>query len=249
MCRGLPSLVTCLWLLAVGACAPDSPTAFVEGSVKLDGECVATASADTFWAGGLYDIASEAPGSNSGACDEPYRIALKVNSFLRANSDPDLGRAEPNYLNVHSAEVKLMNLQRQTLLFEASDGTLPNPFLGTTVGIIGPSSGDEPAAAIAWVEVIPAAYAPFLSDFVNDQILAEMQLFGTTTGAVDIDFQPFTYPIEVCDGCLTICSTALAPTNITEGAPTRGDLADGECDDNAGADGRFCVDPGCPLNR
>jgi hypothetical protein len=242
MRRGLPSLVTCLLSSSLVACAPESPTAFVVGNIRLDGQCTATASADSFWAAGLYDISSGA----DQACDVPYRMALQVVSFLRENSDPDLGRAEPNFLRAHSAEIKLMNLQRQPLLFDDEESPLPNPFLVTTGGIIEPatSSGD-PARGIAFVEVIPVAYAPYLSDFVGDQILAELQVFGTTTGDVDIDFQPFTYPIDICRGCRTVCSTLLAPTNPNDGAPTREDLTDGECDNNSGADASYCVDPDC----
>jgi hypothetical protein len=171
---------------------------------------------------------------------------LRINSSLRAGNDPDLGRAEPNFLRVHSAEVKIMNLQKQPILFEDEEEVLPNPFLVTTGGIIEPAgSSAEPASGLAHVEVIPIAYAPYLGDFVNDQVLAEIQLFGTTTGDVDVDFQPFTYPIEICDGCLTVCKSQLSPTNTAVDAMTREELADGDCDDNAGADGRYCVDPGC----
>jgi hypothetical protein len=243
MRRGFPSLVSCLLVSSLGACAPESPTAFVVGNIKLGADCSTTDAAEAFWASGLYDVS---PGAE-GACDVPYRMALQVYSFLRQNNDSDLGRAEPNFLRVHSAEVKLMNLQRQPLLFDAEDAPLPNPFLVTTGGIIPPSAASgDPAPGVAFVEVIPVAYAAYLSEFVNDQILAELQLFGTTTGDTDIDFQPFTYPIDICDGCREVCASRLAPApTAPEGAPTREDLADGECDSNSGSDASYCVDPDC----
>ena len=245
MRRGLPSLVCCLLGLSLGACAPESPTAFVLGNLEVDATCVVSDTSTIYRATGLYDMAAGGPNGTS-FCDVPYRMMLRINSSLRPGNDPDLGRAEPNFLRVHSAEVKLMTLQKQPIAFEDEDEVLPNPFLVTTGGIIEPASSPaEPASGIAAVEVIPIAYAPYLADFVNDQVLAEVQLFGTTTGDVDIDFQPFTYPIEICDGCLTVCKSRLAPTNTDADAMTRDELADGSCDDNAGADGRFCVDPGC----
>lgn len=245
MRRGLRTLVCCLLLLGSGACAPESPTAFVKGSIKLSSDCVASATADTFWASGVYDIAPGGP-NGSDLCDVPYRMMLLIHSFLRPGADADLGRAESNYLRVHSAEIKLMNLQRAPLGFVGEDAALPNPFLVPTGGVISPAaSASEPASAAVPVEVIPVAYAPYLGMFVNNAIVAEIQLFGTTTGDVDIDFQPFTFTIDLCDGCLTICGDELAPNSTNPNAPTREDLAEGECDDNAGADGRFCVDPEC----
>lgn len=237
MRRGIQSLMCCVLLLTGVACAPESPTAFVQGNVPLDGECVASEDTEKLFLSGTYDVS---PGSD-GSCDVPYRLALLVSSFLRSNSDTDLGRAEPNILRVHSAEVKLMNLQRQTLLFE--EAQLPNPFLVTTGGILEPSSGTEPANGIAFVEVIPIAYAPYLGDFVNDQILAEVQLFGTTTGDVDVDFQPWVYPVDICDGCLTFCASVFSQAEM--GGPSLDEFTEGTCRDNAGADDRICVDSGC----
>lgn len=239
------SLVCLLLVLALGACAPESPTAFVLGNLELDATCVASDTSELYRATGVYDISAGGP-DGSTLCDVPYRMMLKINSSLRPGNDPDLGRAEPNYLRVHSAEIKLMNLQRQPLGFEDEGEVLPNPFLVTTGGIIEPASSPaDPASGIAAVEVIPIAYAPYLAEFSNDQILAEVQLFGTTTGDVDVDFQPFTYPIEICDGCLTVCESRLAPTNTNVNAMTREELAGGRCDNNSGSDGHYCVDPGC----
>jgi hypothetical protein len=229
-----------LLALVGSGCAPEGPTAFVTFAIAPDAHCLYASSAETFYPKGSYDISPDG-GNGSKACDEPYQVVLKTNSFLRSNSDPDLGRAEPNILRVHSAEVKLMNLQKQPLLFADDEGTLPNPFLVTTGGILEPATSNESASGVSAVEVIPVAYTPFLYDFVNDQILAEIQLFGTTTGDVDVDFQPFVYPIEICDGCMTLCQTTLdASMMLREDV-----VGEDNCDDNSGADGRVCIDPGC----
>jgi hypothetical protein len=168
-------------------------------------------------------------------------VHLLVNSFLKPNADTMLGRAEPNILQLHSAEVKLMTLDRQILTFEQPepDPPLPNPFLVTTNNSLFPAVGSTPSSGIAAVEVIPTAYATYLSDWIGDQILAEIQIQGTTTGDVDVEFKPFDYPIEICDGCLTMCFSKI-PSGVT-----REDLAGDECDDNSGQDGRLCIDPGC----
>jgi hypothetical protein len=228
------SLLLCVLLVLLSACAPEGPTGFVTGSLVPDGECIYSSGGTTFQSVGHYDIS---PGAE-GACDVPYRIHLQLNSYLRENGDRDLGRAEPNILRVHSAEVRLMNLQRQTLAFTDENPPLPNPFLVTTNGILMASEGSEPTKGVAAIEVIPVAYAPYLRQFRNDQIIAEIQVLGTTTGDVDIEMQPFRYPIEICEGCLTVCAGALDPMMLG--------LEDLEgCQDNAGADGRVCFDPDC----
>jgi hypothetical protein len=93
--------------------------------------------------------------------------------------------------------------------------------------------------------VIPIDYAAQLDDggdrFVGAQILAEIQIFGTTTGDVDIDFKPFVYPIELCDGCLHVCRQR----DIRDKMRDEEDFIGQMCNDNSGIDGRVCIDPDC----
>ncbi len=242
MRRVLPLFALCLLSLSSGACAPEGPSGFVTFNLKPDSSCVYSPNvgSNTFFPYGLYDIS---PGRTAAAnCEVPYRVNLLVNSYLKPNGDTMLGRAEPNILQLHSAEVRLMTLKRETLTFDEEEDPLPNPFLVTTNNSLFPAVGSTPASGIATVEVIPTAYSPYLSDFAEngDQILAEIQIFGTTTGDVDVEFKPFVYPIEICDGCLTVCKSDLEAMMIT-----RTELAMDECDDNSGSDGRWCVDGGC----
>ena len=93
------------------------------------------------------------------------------------------------------------------------------------------------------MEVIPVDYAAQLRDsmFVGGPILAEIRIFGTTTGDKDVEFRPFDYPIELCDGCLTLCARA----DIRDRMLDEADFSDGQCQDNSGQDGRICIDPDC----
>lgn len=230
--RFVPWTAACL----LAACAPEGPSGFVTYNIAPDSECTYSPESESlFIPQGLYDISS---GISDDYCDAPYIMHLLVNGFLRPNADINQGRAEPNVLQLHSAEVRLMDISRATLLFDRADPPLPNPFLVTTSNVLFPTTSSSPSMAIAAVEVIPTAYAPFLAD--HTQILAEVQIFGTTTGDVDVDLKPFVYTIQICDGCLTYC---------------RGDFGDeasmediyGEdvCIDNSGSDGRRCIDFGC----
>jgi hypothetical protein len=241
--RRAPTALALLALLACAACAPEGPSGFVTFNVKPDQNCVFTAEAGSnlFFPIGRYDISTGGVvGSEN--CNAPYVVHLLVNSFLRPNSDTMLGRAEPNILQLHSAEVKLMTIRRQPIAFDREDPVLPNPFLVTTNNSLFPAQGSTPSTGIAAVEIIPTNYAAQLDGFIGGQILAEIQIFGTTTGDVDVEFKPFVYPVEICDGCLTKC---LSRDILARMMSVEEDVIKDECDDNSSSDGRYCIDPEC----
>ena len=241
--RRPPLALPLLAAVSLSACAPEGPSGFVTFNIVPTSDCVYSAEGgtDKFYAIGLYDISPGFTGAEN--CANPYVVNLLVNSFLRPNADPMLGRAEPNILQLHSAEVKLMDARRRTIAFTREEEALPNPFLVTTNNSLPPASGSQPSTGVAAVEVIPVDYAAQLNSpmFVGAQIMAEIQIFGTTTGDVDVEFKPFTYPIEICDGCLTFCQNA----DIRDRMLDEEDFIGEECADNSGQDGRVCIDPGC----
>lgn len=238
MRRSLPLLSLWIACLVLTACAPEGPSGFVTYNLMPDQDCVVSPDigGNLFIPIGRYDIA---PGYNGRGnfCDQPYRLNLLVNSYLRPNADPTLGRAEPNVLQLKEAEVRLMDITGATLAFDRANPPLPNPFIVTTANSLFPTEGETPSTAVATVEVIPSAYAPYLNNFVGKQIKVEVQIFGTTTGDVNVDLKPFVYTINICDGCLTMCR-ALLRRDLTEDEI----YGSGVCRDNAGADGRMCVD-------
>jgi hypothetical protein len=242
MRRSLPRLSLWIAPLVLTACAPEGPSGFVTGHLVPDEECTYSPEPGTnlFVAQGRYDVSSGIGGE--GTCDDPYTLNLLVNSFLRPNADVGMGRSEPNVLQLHSAEVRLMDVSRTTILFDrfADEGVLPNPFLVTTNGSLFPTDGDEPSTTVAFVETIPTAYAEQLNEYDGKQILAEIQIFGTTTGDVDVDLKPFVYTIQICDGCLTLCAGCISSEASLEEI-----YGEGVCRDNASADGRVCVDRFC----
>jgi hypothetical protein len=242
MRRSLPRLSLVIAPLVMTACAPEGPSGFVTNHLHPDEECVLASEpgANKSVPQGLFDIATGFNG-NDGSCDSPYMLYLFVNSFLRPNNDQGVGRAEPNVLQLHSAEVRLMDIGRTPIAFDRFDPVLPNPFLVTTNASLFPTDGDEPSTAVASVEAIPTAYAEQLDGFAGQQILAEVQIFGTTTGDVDVDLKPFVYTIRLCDGCLTDCADC-----YRDGEVSLDEIyGEGVCRDNSGADGRLCLDTVC----
>jgi hypothetical protein len=240
MRRGL-RLLTLLALFGFASCAPEGPSAFVTFNLPPSGDCTYSVATEEFYIPtGLYDVYQ---GDKGGCGNRSYFVHLQINSYLRANSDMTLGRAEPNILQIDRAEVRLMDIRKNTIVFGEGADALANPFLVTTNNSLPPSVGDEASTGIATIEAIPSAYGSFFNNktFLNQQILAEIQIFGTTTGDVDIDFKPFVYAVEICSQCLVRCLAR----DITAMMLERDDLVGEKCDDDSGADGRYCIDPGC----
>jgi hypothetical protein len=210
------------------ACGPTGVYASV--NVQPDGECVFSTQGDSELAIGLYDISTGFNGDTNN-CDDPYRLNMLVHSCLSGASDT---------LQIHSAEVRLTDIDRNTILFDRGEPSLANPFLVTTTGVVGPMEDGVPSRAIAVIEAIPKAYTQQLDGFADLRILAEIQIFGTTVGDADIDLRKLTYTIDICDGCLTIDGCSL-PAEISLDEV----YGEGVCSDNAGADGRVCIDFVC----
>jgi hypothetical protein len=237
------ALVTSLCLASLlAACAPEGTSAYVSENVPIDSSCEVALGDNKYVAVGSYDIAGSTT-MRSPYCQKSYYTHLLVNSNLKANARSATGRAEPNVLQVTEAEISLFDIEQDGII-PFSKG-LPNPFRVKANITVPPTSSDDPTQGEVPVETIPLGYASQLDDYVGKQILAEITLFGTTIGDVDIDFRPFSFPIYICQGCMTRCLSDFGPM------ATKQDVYGDNCDDNAGADGRICVIPsggGCSAS-
>jgi len=224
------SIALCCAALAAGcfsSAEEEQPIAFVDANLPLTGDCEVDLSdidSASYLPTGLYDISG-----GSGYCARDYETHLRIQSYYRGD---ERDRRGPAILQVHRAEVTLKTKDGDALDF--LDADLPNPFQQITGVSLFPNPNDEPSIASITVQAIPADYAPLLAVLVDQSIVADIELFGTTTYDVDVGFEPFSYPIELCDGCLTACASD-APDDRT---------AD-QCDDDAAQDGRVCYDTSC----
>jgi hypothetical protein len=243
--RSVPTLAFVSLVSTFTACAPQGSSAYVSFNVPLGADCKPDVAATDPLASGQYDVGS--PTATTTFCAHSYFMHLQVNSNLKANAQDSTGRAEPNVLQITQADIRLMNNKQETLPFTTkdkagntiTDATLPNPFRVQTADSLQPSTGGTPSMGIASIEAIPKAYAPKLASYSDSTVLVQVQLFGTTTGDEDIDFRPFLFPISICRGCLTMCTT----TGEDRTAVLNPDL----CDDDGAQDGRYCIDPGCSM--
>jgi hypothetical protein len=234
------ALVTSLCLASLlAACAPEGPSAYVSKALILDSSCDLNVDDTKYLAVGAYDIAGSTS-KKSSFCQRSYYLNLVVNSQLKSNAKLATGRSEPNVLRINEAEISLIDLEQQGLItFDRRSDELPNPFRVKANITLEPTTGTTPAMGAVPIETIPVGYADQLTDYVGKQIMAEVQIFGTTLGDVDIDFAKFSFPIHICQGCMMKCLS-----NIEDGA-TKSEVYGDNCDDNAGADGRVCVNPDC----
>jgi hypothetical protein len=209
-------------------CGPNG--AFISAHVAPDEDCIVSAEGSPQLAIGSFDVSSGFNGDD-GNCNTGYRVNLLTYSCLQGANDT---------LQLHSAEVLLKVPSGETILFDRLDPPLPNPFLVVGNSTIFPMRDDGPSSGVITIEAIPTAYAEQLDDFDGQQVHAEIRVYGTTVGGSDVDLNPFLYPIEICDGCLTLCVAAIPPDATADEI-----YGEGVCRDNASADGRICVDTSC----
>jgi len=216
------------------ACAPEGPTAIVVGSLLPDEACVVSPES-TYLLRGTFDASL---GGNE--CTASYAMAVLVNSYLiqrgSPNGTPSPVRAEPNVLQITRAEVALLQVNDALFPFP----NLPNPFSVTTYATVPPAESGDPGEGVALVEVIPSFYKTHLAELGNTRgtLVAAIKLFGETTGGVTVEFAEYRFPIQICNGCLTVCRNDFEPADLD-------DLLDGTCRDDSASDGRPCIRENC----
>jgi hypothetical protein len=146
--------------------------------------------------------------------------------LVRRIEETEAREDDDDPLLIVGAEVRLTTLAGDTLAF---DERTPNPFMVVSDATLEPLDG-EPQDAIARVDAISTVHAAQLSAFVDQRIIAEARLFGATLRNGRFTVRPFSYPIELCEGCLTRCRS---------GTTTQ------ECPGLAGADGTTCIGEDC----
>ena len=208
--------------------AANAGGAFISGNIKPDSACGYSPDGPQTQSG-LFDIA---PGGSSDLiggdetqnCDQPYAL------FLLVESQGD------ELALFQQAEVTLLSASSDKIAFAGEGTTLPNPLELTVAGRVDGETGQ----GIVQVNAIPPHYAPQLQSFIDDEIVIEVSLEGRTISGRAIGTQSFRIPVRICYGCLTLCGSAIEDQMLVPD-----DVIGDECGDNAGADGRVCIDTDC----
>jgi len=209
--------------------AAEANGAFISGNIKPDSACGYSPDGPQTQSG-VFDIAPGGSsdligGDETDSCNQPYAL------FLLVESQGD------ELALFQQAEVTLLSASSDRLPFESGE-SLPNPFELTVAGRVDGETGQ----GIVQVNAIPPQYAAQLESFIDDEseIVIEVSLEGRTISGRSIGTQAFRIPVRICYGCLTLCGSV-----IEENMMVPDDVIGDECGDNAGADGRVCIDPEC----
>lgn len=218
-------------LLALTACVDEeAPALVVTNAIPLDNDCVAKTGEEIVRSFGRYDI----------FCGASYLEPFEVWSYMVPRGDLERPRAETNIAQFERAEVQLIT----------PDGAVIVPTFSTAVaGSVEPGDGTDPGKSVVFVELIPSAAVGSLPRPEEvPQIVAEIQLFGTTNGDVDVETGIFRFPIDLCDGCFTYLIEGCLWMEEDINA-----LTDAEgCQNGGGYDWSYCWCNGSPttsMNR
>jgi hypothetical protein len=219
--------------LVLAACGSDialdgADGAFISGNLALGDDCLTTPDSPLLQSG-EFDIAV-AGTANADEDSEPCRTSYVLRLLTETDAD--------EVALFDRAEVTLRTLNRQVLAFDG----LPNPFKLVTAASVRPN-GDTPHRGVIEVDGIPAAYAQYLEDLVDSQVLVDVQLHGHLEGGSAVHTQAFGYPVNICEGCLTMCRDADLGGSDLSPADVIGDACPAAR--SSGMDGRYCIDPDC----
>jgi hypothetical protein len=121
-----------------------------------------------------------------------YRMTLRVESGLKPRAAEVPPIAEPNGVQIHSARIDLRTSDGRRILFGKE---LKNPYDVTASGYLAPNGINATT-----VEVIPSQYVASLRAPMDEpltQIVAAIQLRGTTDGDVEVESGEFAWPIRL----------------------------------------------------
>jgi len=166
----------------------------IEAMLPPDSSCQFTASATLRLVAGRYDVSTPP--------DNDYIIAPLLASYLRRHGTEIQG--EPSNLQVTNFEISL-RLPDGTLLPFAEP--LVNPYQVTTSLFLAANQARGASTTGVAVGVgIPASYKEALRAVMAESttILIDVRAIGTTYGGFTQKSATFSWPVELCDGCLAL---------------------------------------------
>ena len=155
--------------------------------------CVFSADLEVRLLRGGYDISYRRNGQPS-----DYIIAPLLQSYLISNALEF--QAEQNNIQVDNFDITI-------LLPDGSMPTLPdglvNPYrVDTSAVLAAGEEGGAPSEEVAAAIGIPASYQSALQGIPS--VILEIRAGGTTFGGFSQRSAPFRWPVDICEGCLTV---------------------------------------------
>lgn len=189
-------------LVAPTGCVTNESSFFVQHALLIDeGEDCIFESDLAAYSAGVLDLGVLGPE------DATYGIGVSVANQLASLGDPNLLRTETSYIRLEGAEISIEGLNGAP---SVSAFTVP---LSDTIP---PSEGEDPGEAVAYFTLVPRGAIQETGTY-----LITMQLFGHTLGGTPIEAGEFVWPLDVCDGCLATCDSAVPPCPFQLGGDYR----------------------------
>jgi len=195
-CHSLVLLIF-VGIVAQGCVDNDSSAFYITGHVvPQEGTCLLQPGS-TPYARGAFNVEI---GASLGLPISYHLFANYRNQLIDRSASSPL-RANPNDIFVQGAEVQINDALGNSLDFGSA---LHNPYSVLGVAFI-PAAGEvgQFGEGTGELQIIPPAYATALAGSVGGSVVVEVQPYGTTVGDVDIDGDPYQWPIDLCGGlCL-----------------------------------------------
>ena len=187
-------LVAMLMAVTVAGCNrfPDNGLQIV-ANLPPNENCVFAADLEVRLLRGGYDISYRRSGQ-----PRDYIIAPLLQSYLISNALEF--QAEQNNIQVDNFDITI-------LLPDGSMPTLPDGFVNpyrvdTSAVLEAGEEGGAPSEEVAAAIGIPASYQSALQGIPS--VILEIRAGGTTFGGFSQRSAPFRWPVDICEGCLTV---------------------------------------------
>lgn len=162
------------------SCAENESMLFIEGVMALDrSDCVLRPEGNSvLLPSGIMDR----------ALTSRYQAGLLVGSQLIQRGDKARLRTETARMSLLGAEISIES---------PAGGELIPAYSTIGTGFVNPSSGTEPGFGAIIVEIVPAG-----ATLPEGLVLAKIRAFGETLGGQEVESNEYSFPIQVCTGCL-----------------------------------------------
>jgi hypothetical protein len=163
------------------SCADNDSSLFIYGVMDITrSQCVASPdSAAVLLASGAMDRLFA----------NGYEAAILVGSHLTERGSREKLRTETSRLSITGARITLFATNGAAIAIDSA-----------ATGLVNPANGTDPGLAAVFARIIRPEDMDDLG--LDGQIIARIQVLGTTLGGQEIESAEFDYPITVCTGCL-----------------------------------------------
>ncbi len=191
-------------LLTAGGCAVEDSSMLIVGNSSLAPAptCAPNANTNTFVSRGVLDV----------SLGKQYLMYPIIQNQLGNSEDVRIkpaavggGGAQGNGLGDVLVEGNTVLLREATVEFELPEGlplAFPSELTIPVSGSIAPGATYAPS-----LELVSPELADLLVNQINQRglqvaMLVRLKFFGTTASGTEIESTEFTYPLDVCFGCL-----------------------------------------------